>query len=149
MKRKAAKKNFARLNSPSPKRIVNIRQLGDVVNLKERRLYMLRHEGLPQIAPGQYDLRACLRWYVRYLQRKDQENVGDLFGGERRWSRSPFPPYRTPDPSRVARNGRRFPRGMESVDRSPTRQERVARVTRAGKLVLTLASAFQRSRSPP
>ena len=66
----AARQKSARPNSSSAKRIVNIRQLGDVVNLKERRLYMLRHEGMPQIAPGKFDLRACLRWYVRYLQRK-------------------------------------------------------------------------------
>jgi hypothetical protein len=53
-----------------PTRIVNIAQLGDVVNLKARRLYMLRHEGMPQISPGRYDLGACCRWYVRFLQRK-------------------------------------------------------------------------------
>jgi hypothetical protein len=51
MKRKAAKKHFARTTSSGPTRIVNITQLGDVVNLKARRLYMLRHEGMPQISP--------------------------------------------------------------------------------------------------
>jgi hypothetical protein len=65
-----ARKKDARTKSSSPTRIVNIKQLGDVVNLKERRLYMLRHEGMPQIAPGRYDLGACCRWYVRFLQRK-------------------------------------------------------------------------------
>jgi hypothetical protein len=75
MKRKAAKKNFARPKSSSPKRIVNIRQLGDVVHLKERRLYMLRHEGMPKISPGLYDLGACCRWYVRYLQQKILERL--------------------------------------------------------------------------
>lgn len=64
--------------SSSSTRIVGIRELGDVVNLKERRLYMLRHEGMPQIAPGRYDLRACLRWYVRYLQRKIAERANGL-----------------------------------------------------------------------
>ena len=70
VKRKAAKKHFARTKSSGPTRVVNIAQLGDVVNLKARRLYMLRHEGMPQISPGRYDLGACCRWYVRFLQRK-------------------------------------------------------------------------------
>jgi len=50
--------------------IVTIAQLGENLNLRERRLYQLKAEGLPRVSPGRYDLRACLRWYVRYLQRK-------------------------------------------------------------------------------
>jgi len=71
----AERKKSARPNSSSPTRIVNIRQLGDVVNLKERRLYDLRHEGMPQISPGRYDLGACCRWYICYLQRKIAERA--------------------------------------------------------------------------
>ena len=70
VKRKAAKQHLVRTKNSGPTRIVNIAQLGDVVNLKARRLYMLRHEGMPQISPGRYDLGACCRWYVRFLQRK-------------------------------------------------------------------------------
>ena len=55
--------------------IVSIAELGEAVNLKERRLYQLKAEGLPSVSPGRYDLRACLRWYVRYLQRKIAERA--------------------------------------------------------------------------
>jgi hypothetical protein len=55
--------------------IVTIAELGEAVNLKERRLYQLKAEGLPRLAPGKYDLAACLRWYVRYLQRKIAERA--------------------------------------------------------------------------
>lgn len=65
-----ARKKSVRTKRSSPARIVNITHLGDVVNLKERRLHMLRHEGMPQISPGRFDLGACCRWYVRFLQRK-------------------------------------------------------------------------------
>ena len=55
--------------------IVTIAQLGENLNLRERRLYQLKAEGLPRVSPGRYDLRACLRWYVRYLQRKIAERA--------------------------------------------------------------------------
>ena len=50
--------------------IVGIRELADNLNLRERRLYQLRFEGLPRHAPGQYDLRECFRWYIAYLSQK-------------------------------------------------------------------------------
>ena len=71
----AARKKIARPSSSSAKRIVGIRELGETINLRERRIYMLRDEGMPKISPGKYDLRACLRWYFRYLQRKIVERA--------------------------------------------------------------------------
>ena len=59
----------------SAKRIVGIVELGDVIHLKSRRIYDLRHEGMPMCSPGKYDLGACCRWYVRFLQRKIAERA--------------------------------------------------------------------------
>jgi hypothetical protein len=75
---RASRKKSARPTSSSAKRLVNIRELGDAIHLKERRIHMLRHEGLPQVAPGKFDLRACLRWYVRFLQNKIAERANGL-----------------------------------------------------------------------
>jgi hypothetical protein len=71
----ASRKKIARPSSSSAKRIVGIVALGAVINLRSRRIYDLRHEGMPMLAPGRYDLRACLRWYVRFLQRKILERA--------------------------------------------------------------------------
>jgi len=46
-----------------------------VIHLKSRRIYDLRHEGMPLVAPGRYDLGACCRWYICYLQRKIAERA--------------------------------------------------------------------------
>lgn len=47
-------------------------ELGAELNLGRSRIFQLRHEPnpLPQVEPGLYDVVKCLRWYVRYLQRK-------------------------------------------------------------------------------
>ena len=51
---------------------------GDVDQFESKTYIHLRHEGLPLIAQGRYDLRACCRWYVRYLQRKIIERANGL-----------------------------------------------------------------------
>jgi hypothetical protein len=47
-------------------------ELGAELNLGRSRIFQLRKEPnpLPQVEPGLYDIVKCLRWYVRYLQRK-------------------------------------------------------------------------------
>jgi hypothetical protein len=59
----------------SPTWIATIAPLGVELNLSERRIYQLLHEGLPRISPGRYDVVACCRWYVRFLQRKILERA--------------------------------------------------------------------------
>jgi hypothetical protein len=59
----------------SPTWIATIALLGVELNLSERRIYQLLHEGLPRVSPGLYDVVACCRWYVRFLQRKILERA--------------------------------------------------------------------------
>jgi hypothetical protein len=73
-KKKATHKK-AQAKSGAPIWLATITELGRVVNLKERRLYQLRHEGLPRKRPGVYDVVDCCRWYVRFLQRKIAERA--------------------------------------------------------------------------
>ena len=50
-------------------RFVAVKQLAISLNVTPRRVHQLVHEGMPQAERGQYDLVACLEWYVRFLQR--------------------------------------------------------------------------------
>jgi hypothetical protein len=70
-KRSHAKKS-ARSGSGKPRWIGTIHELCEELNLGKSRIYQLRHEAdpLPQVKSGRYDIPACFRWYVRYLQRK-------------------------------------------------------------------------------
>ena len=45
-----------------------ISQVARALNLSEQRIHQLVRLGLPRASRGQYELGACLMWYVRYLQ---------------------------------------------------------------------------------
>lgn len=47
---------------------VSTETIGKALNLSARRVQQLVKEGLPRIAPGQFDLGLCMQWYIRYLQ---------------------------------------------------------------------------------
>jgi len=66
----ARKKSARKKSSGAPTWIGKIRHVGELLNLSERRIFQLQHEGLPRVSPGVYDLVAVARFYVRYLQRK-------------------------------------------------------------------------------
>lgn len=91
-KSKPAKKKKApapaKKKSVSPRVPVWIGKLEECaheLNLGSRRIQQLAKEGLPKADRGVYDVIACLRWYVRYLQRKLVERAlpedGDGDGG--------------------------------------------------------------------
>jgi phage terminase Nu1 subunit (DNA packaging protein) len=48
--------------------IVNSSTVAHELNLTERRIEQLVHEGMPKLERGRYDLYACAKWYIRYLQ---------------------------------------------------------------------------------
>jgi hypothetical protein len=54
------------------------------LNLSERRVYQLIHLGLPRMKPGLYDVFACFRWYIAFMERKlaerAQQKDGDVSG---------------------------------------------------------------------
>lgn len=47
---------------------VNVKQLSKLLNVTPRRIQQLANEGMPRKGKGAYEDRACLLWYVRYLQ---------------------------------------------------------------------------------
>ncbi len=79
MKRSSSNKNKSKKKSPAPAKIVSRRvptwigkleECASELNLGSRRIQQLAKEGLPRAERGVYDVVACFRWYVRYLQRK-------------------------------------------------------------------------------
>ncbi|HZV93216.1 MAG TPA: hypothetical protein VFF72_08360 [Caldimonas sp.] len=60
---------------------VDVYALAKAMNLTPRRVYQLRHEGLPAVKPGRYDLGRCLWWYIRYLQAAVERQNGTPNGG--------------------------------------------------------------------
>jgi hypothetical protein len=85
--KKTAVSGSRKTRSSAPRWIGKIEELGSELNLGRSRIFQLRHEHdpLPQVKPGLYDIVKCLRWYVRYLQRKLVERAfpedGDGDGG--------------------------------------------------------------------
>jgi phage terminase Nu1 subunit (DNA packaging protein) len=71
----ARKKSDRKKSSGAPEWIGKIRHVGELLNLSERRIFQLQHEGLPRVSPGVYDLVVVARWYVRFLQRKIAERA--------------------------------------------------------------------------
>jgi hypothetical protein len=59
----------------APTWIGNVDDCARELNLGTRRIYQLVKEGLPQTAPGRYDIAKCFGFYVRYLQRKIVERA--------------------------------------------------------------------------
>jgi phage terminase Nu1 subunit (DNA packaging protein) len=49
--------------------IVTSAKVAQALDITERRVQQLVHEGLPRIAAGKYDLWSCAQWYIRYLQK--------------------------------------------------------------------------------
>lgn len=91
-KKSAAKKKKpaapAKPKTPSkkvPTWIGKLEECAHELNLGSRRIQQLAKEGLPRADRGVYDVIACFRWYVRYLQRKLVERAlpedGDGDGG--------------------------------------------------------------------
>lgn len=73
--KKTAVSASGKTRSSSPRWIGKIRDVTRELNLSERRIYQLAREGLPKIAPGRYDVGACFRWYIRFMQRKLVERM--------------------------------------------------------------------------
>lgn len=67
------------------KDLVSLAVIAELLNLGERRVQQLAKEGLPRANRGVYDREACIRFYIRYLQRKLIERAlpedGDGDGG--------------------------------------------------------------------
>jgi hypothetical protein len=72
--KKTAVSGSRKTRSRAPRWIGKIADLTRELNLKDRRIYQLAHEGLPNDR-GVYDVVACFRWYVRFLQRKILERA--------------------------------------------------------------------------
>jgi phage terminase Nu1 subunit (DNA packaging protein) len=47
----------------------NVEQVAKALNLTARRVQQLVKLGMPQAARGQYELGACMHWYIRHLQK--------------------------------------------------------------------------------
>ncbi len=58
---------------------VDISKVARALNLKERRIQQLVHEGMPREARGQYDPIKCAAWYIRYLQRAIERKAMPTF----------------------------------------------------------------------
>jgi hypothetical protein len=69
-----------------PTWIGKLEECASELNLGSRRIQQLAKEGLPRAERGIYDVVACFRWYVRYLQRKlveralPEDGAGDAGG---------------------------------------------------------------------
>jgi phage terminase Nu1 subunit (DNA packaging protein) len=76
-KKKAKSKGVQKKAAPAkpvsrrvPTWIGKLEECAHELNLGSRRIQQLAKEGLPRADRGVYDVVACFRWYVRYLQRK-------------------------------------------------------------------------------
>jgi phage terminase Nu1 subunit (DNA packaging protein) len=62
--------------------LVNVEKLAKAFNRDTRRIQQLVKEGMPRQARGQYDLGACMLWYIRYLQDLVEKKSANVGGGE-------------------------------------------------------------------
>jgi hypothetical protein len=69
-KKKAAGKKSAQTKSRVPTWIGKVDECATALHVGPRYIYDLQKQGLPRVKPGVYNVVACLKWYVRYLQRK-------------------------------------------------------------------------------
>jgi phage terminase Nu1 subunit (DNA packaging protein) len=60
---------------------VSAAKIAEACNLTPQRVQQLMAEGMPRVARGKYDLVACVRWYIRYLQRIVEQRSNDGTGG--------------------------------------------------------------------
>jgi phage terminase Nu1 subunit (DNA packaging protein) len=79
MSKKKSKKKSKATPAPKPAKSLSrrvptwvgrIEECAHELNLGSRRVQQLAKEGLPRSERGVYDVVACFRWYVRYLQKK-------------------------------------------------------------------------------
>jgi phage terminase Nu1 subunit (DNA packaging protein) len=56
---------------------VDVETVARALNVSPRRVQQLAAEGLPRIAKGEYDLGACMAWYIKYLQRVIEQRARD------------------------------------------------------------------------
>lgn len=89
-KKKKAQSKSVQKKAPAPSKRVpvwigKLEECAHELNLGSRRIQQLAKEGLPKADRGVYDIVACFRFYVRYLQRKLIERAlpedGDGDGG--------------------------------------------------------------------
>jgi hypothetical protein len=65
--------------------IVSSRELGEILNLTERRIHQLAKEKLiPRNVRGQYDLALSVQAYVRYLKSQIPASYGGALAGQKR-----------------------------------------------------------------
>jgi phage terminase Nu1 subunit (DNA packaging protein) len=62
--------------------LVNVSALAKAMNVGERRIEQLVHEGMPREGRGRYDLGKCLLWYVRFLQKALEARRIEMSDGE-------------------------------------------------------------------
>lgn len=68
-------KKKSKSKPPAKPKGSTLKQTATALHLSERRVQQLVAEGLPRAQRGAYDLDKCLRWYVRYLQKKLAERA--------------------------------------------------------------------------
>jgi phage terminase Nu1 subunit (DNA packaging protein) len=69
---------------------VGVQKVAYALNVTVRRVQQLANEGMPHGAKrGQYDLAACMVWYIRYLQKalERRDGSGDQAGASLRIER--------------------------------------------------------------
>lgn len=67
------------LDRSEEKRSENIStsELAEIFYLTTRRIQQLSQEGMPKISDGVYPFKECVRWYIRHLQSRLDENNSD------------------------------------------------------------------------
>jgi phage terminase Nu1 subunit (DNA packaging protein) len=58
-----------------PSKLGSLTQCSVALHLGDRQIQRLVKDGLPRADHGRYDVDKCLRWYVRYLQKKLKESA--------------------------------------------------------------------------
>lgn len=62
--------------------MADVEQVARALNLTPRRVQQLTSEGLPKKGRGEYELGACMAWYIRYLQDALEKRGPAQGGGE-------------------------------------------------------------------
>lgn len=62
---------------------VSTSELAQILGLTERRIQQLVGEGMPRIANGRFDLRACVRFYIGLLHDRLDENSSETIVKEK------------------------------------------------------------------
>src|SRR6202042_3669057 len=54
--------------------------LAGLFELTPSRIHQLVKEGMPKLARAKFDLLSCIRWYIRFLQKKVEQKAVDVDG---------------------------------------------------------------------